>query len=93
MKPTIDPDKADMVLPNITVKITRAGHFLKFKAGKYTLELVEVPGKSQTYPLLLLDKYITQVTTNLLQEQVTRQNNIEELRQNIKGLKAEKDTK
>jgi hypothetical protein len=85
MKPTDDKDKADLVLPNLTIKIVRSGESLKLKAGKYTLELKEVPNKSQTYPLLLLDTFITQVTTLLLKEQVDRQTTLQELRESIIG--------
>lgn len=64
-----------LVLPNIPVKIIRQGERLKITAGDYTLELKEMPDLSQTYPLLLLEKFCREVTTKLLQEEIDRRNN------------------
>ena len=67
-----EPGDGTVKLPNIPIKIVRQGDKLKFTAGKYSLTLNEMEGLSQTYPLLLLDKFITEVTTVLLSQQVER---------------------
>lgn len=60
----------NLVLPNIPVKIVRQGNKLKITAGVYELELKELPDSSQTYPLLLLEKFVREVTTTLLQGEI-----------------------
>ena len=85
-------DTDDLKLPNINIHIVRRGDMLKFKAGKYTLELKEIPNKSQTYPLLLLDKFLSEVTTLLLKDAIERQKTIEELDGLLRDKKA-KDSK
>jgi len=60
----------DLHLPNIPIKITRKGDRIKLKCGGYTLELQEIYEGSQTYSLLILDKFLTEVTTIMLKKEI-----------------------
>lgn len=64
---------SDLVLPNIPIKIIRKGERIQLKCGDYQLELKELYEDSQTYSLLLLDKFVTEVTTIMLQKEIEKQ--------------------
>lgn len=67
-------------LPLIPVKITRKGDRVKIVAGGNTLELVCVPGRSQTYSFVELEQFITKSATKLYKELIRREQVKEEVR-------------
>lgn len=79
-------------LPNIPVKITRMDDRIKLKAGDYTLELKQIPdGASQTYPLLLLDKFVSEVTTKLLEKELEARHNRDAAARSLRNLGVSED--
>lgn len=76
----------DKVLPNILIKIHRVNDKLKFEAGDYKLVLNPVYKGAQTYPLLVLDKFITEVTTKLLQAEVDKQEQKKAVAKSLKDM-------
>lgn len=75
----------ELQLPNIPIKIVRLGDKLKLTAGVHTLELKELPGSSQNYSLLVLDKFITEVTTVELQKHIVMRRDSEDFRNQVLG--------
>jgi hypothetical protein len=91
--PKDDLEVDGLYLPNIPIKITRMGDKMKFKAGDFTLELKEIPdGASQTYPLLLLDKFISDITTRLLEKELEARHNRDAASRSLKLLGVDDDS-
>jgi hypothetical protein len=77
----------NLKLPNIGIKITRKGDAIKFSVKGYELELKQIPdAPNQTYPLLLLDKFISEVTTVVLQKEIDDRENKAAALQSLKDL-------
>lgn len=74
---------SDKQLPTLPIKITREGDHIKFKYGKYTLRLKELPHTSQTYSGLLLDKFLTETTTLMLKQELEQRNNRDATRKSL----------
>jgi hypothetical protein len=73
---TNEPVELDgFVLPNIAVKIRRAGDSLEIIAGRFKLSIKELDGRTQVYPLLVIEKFIREITTVLLREEIERREN------------------
>lgn len=68
------------VLPNIPVKIIRMGSKLRIQAGDFILRVGEIPGKPNQYPLLVIDKFITEATTVLLKKEIEEAQNREAIK-------------
>lgn len=75
MKQNDDLRIDSLQLPNIPISIRRMGNTLKLRAGTYQLELKEIEGRNQVYPLLLLDKFISDVAVKLLKDEIDKREN------------------
>lgn len=76
-----------LVLPNIPVKITRKGDSIKLSVKGYELELKQIPdGASQTYPYLLLDKFCSVVTPQILQKEIDERENRDAAKKSLANL-------
>lgn len=78
-------------LPILPIKITREGSKLKLNYGNYILRLNEIDNKSQTYSGLILDKFISQVTMEMLQGQIEKNANRQAVRESLINLNVEQD--
>lgn len=74
---------SELQLPNIPIKITRRGERLKLVAGDYKLELKEIYDGSQTYSLLVLDKFISEVAMIKLKEHIEKQTQREAVKKSL----------
>lgn len=54
-EPTTAPE-----LPVIPIKIVRKDNKIKFTVGKYSLELKELPDRSQAYNFIAVEQFLTQ---------------------------------
>jgi hypothetical protein len=75
---------SELVLPNIPIKITRRGERIQLKCGDYQLELIELYEGSQTYSLLLLDKFVSEVAMKKLKEHIEKQDQRKAISESLK---------
>lgn len=71
-------------LGNLKIKIVRRGEKMKFTIGKYSLEVKEMPGYSQSYPLILIEEFLSTCVTKLVKDELNRQNLLEAIKEEKK---------
>ena len=68
--PDVQPE-----LPEIAIKIIRKDNKIKFTVDKYSLELKELPNRSQAYDFLAVEQFLTQ-TAQLIYSKIVQKEQI-----------------